>query len=40
MKEETEALLEASGWVGVRVNAKKTKYVYMVVSPPECRTKS
>jgi hypothetical protein len=38
MKKNKEALLDASGEVGLEVNVEKTKYI--VVSSPKCRTKS
>jgi hypothetical protein len=38
INKNTEALLEASGKVGLEVNTEKTEYI--VVSPTEYRTKS
>jgi hypothetical protein len=36
IKKNTETFIE----VGLKVNAEKTKYVYVAVSSPECRAKS
>jgi hypothetical protein len=40
IKKNTGTLTDASNEVGLEVNAEKTKYVYITVSSPECRTES
>jgi hypothetical protein len=39
IKENTEALIDASKEVGLEINVEKTKYMY-VISSQECRSKS
>jgi hypothetical protein len=39
-KKNTETLVDASKEVGLEVNTEKTKYMYVDILSPECRTKS
>jgi hypothetical protein len=40
IKKNTETLTDASKEVGPEINVEKTKYVYVAISSPECRSKS
>jgi hypothetical protein len=40
IKNNMEAVIDVSTVVGLEVNAEKIKYIYVVVSSPECRAKS
>jgi hypothetical protein len=40
IKTTTEMLIDASKEVGLEINVEKTKYVYVAVLSPECRSKS
>jgi hypothetical protein len=35
-----ESLIDSNKEVGLDINVEKTKYVYVTVSSPECRSKS
>jgi hypothetical protein len=39
MEKNTETLIDASKVLSLEINMEKTKYVYVAISSPECRSK-
>jgi hypothetical protein len=40
IKKNTQTIIDASKEVGLEIYVEKTKYVYVAISSPECRSRS